>query len=111
MLSSSTMFALLALLAGCGLDTGPIGNTGSPAAVVTVSNNTFTPASVTVAVGETVKWSWAAGAANHNVTFDDGPASITKNNGTFTRTFGVAGTYGYECTIHGSAMAGTVVVQ
>lgn len=75
--------------------------------------NTFTPASLTIARGGTVTWTF--GARPHNVTFAaaagapaDSAGSIT--NATVTRTFTSAGTFNYECTIH-SGMSGTVVVQ
>lgn len=103
-------FTVVAVLSGCG-GKGPTGNPGGGPNAVTVSNNQFTPSNTTVNVGATVTWTWASGAANHNVTFDDGPASFTKNNGTFSRTFSIAGTYGYHCTIHGAAMSGSVEVQ
>jgi len=112
MLLSGTTFTMLVVLAGCGFGgDGPAGNPGGAATAVSISNNAFTPSSVTIAAGATVRWTWVSGAANHNVTFDDGPASFTQNNGTFSRTFADAGTYGYQCTIHGPAMSGTVVVQ
>ena len=49
--------------------------------------------------------------AQHSVTFDDGTTSPTQDQGTYTRTFGAAGTYNYHCSIHGAAMAGTITVQ
>ena len=82
-----------------------------PPASVTVANNTFTGGTQTVAVGTTVTWTWAQGAVNHNVTFDDGNKSSTQNAGTYTRKFTTAGTYPYHCTIHGPAMSGTITVQ
>jgi plastocyanin len=85
--------------------------TGSTSNSLTVSNNLFDPNSTTVPVGTTVTWTWAVGSVNHNVTFDDGTKSGTQNTGTFTRAFTAAGTYNYHCTIHGSAMSGTIKVQ
>jgi plastocyanin len=75
-----------------------------------VGNNFFNPSSVSITAGEGVVWTWSAGAAQHNVTFDDGPASETQSSGTFSRTFASAGTFPYHCTIHGTAMSGTVTV-
>jgi plastocyanin len=88
--------------------TGP-----TPAAnAVTVGNNFFSPAATSVAAGTTVTWTWADGAVEHNVTFDDGgPNSPTQSSGSFARTFANSGTYAYHCTIHGAAvMHGTVTV-
>lgn len=102
----------LALLGtACGDNTGPGGET-----VVSVSDNSFSPASATVAPGGTVRWNWL-GSAQHNVTWVN-PAgtsnSPTQSSGTFTRNFSNAGTFDYFCTIHGTAtsgMRGSVVVQ
>jgi plastocyanin len=44
------------------------------------------------------------------VTFDDGVASPTQSDGTYSRTFAAAGTYTYHCTVHPS-MTGTITVQ
>ena len=86
------------------------GNTGgSTSNAVAVADNNFNPSSTTVAVGTTVTWTWT-GASRHNVTFDDGPKSADQSSGTFTRAFTAAGTYNYHCTIHGTAMSGTVTV-
>ena len=91
----------------------PGGSSGSPTATsaVTVGNNNFTPANIQVAVGTTVTWTWDASAVTHNVTFADGVASGDKGaNATYTRTFGTAGTFQYQCTIH-PGMTGSVLVK
>ncbi|HEV8241883.1 MAG TPA: Calx-beta domain-containing protein [Thermoanaerobaculia bacterium] len=76
----------------------------------------FSPATITIAVGQPVCWTWNTGGTSHNIKADDGsfttgqPASTT----TFQRTFTTPGTYGYYCQVHGSptgGMRGTVVVQ
>lgn len=100
--------------------TPPSGNTPPPAGGISVSNNYYSPATKTVPVGTNVQWSWNsctgdpyAGqtCTSHSVTFDDGTTSPTQDQGTFARTFTVAGTYNYHCAIHGAAMAGTITVQ
>ena len=89
---------------------------------VTVSNNLFTPANVSVSSGTTVTWTWDScsggdaygngqSCVSHNVTFDQGSSSATQSRGTFARAFPSAGTYPYHCTIHGLSMSGRVVVQ
>src|SRR6266568_5976411 len=82
---------------------------------VTVNDNFFSPQGVTAAIGDTVKWTWAPGAIDHNVTFQDGPASPTQSSGTYIRVFTALGTYRYRCTIHSSSftsgMIGSVTVQ
>jgi plastocyanin len=77
---------------------------------VSVQDNTFVPASSTIAEGGQVTWTWA-GSNQHNVTFASGTNSVDQSSGTFSRTFPSAGSFPYQCTIHGSSMSGTVVVQ
>jgi plastocyanin len=77
-------------------------------------------ATKTVAVGTTVQWAWnsCTGDAysgqicvSHSVTFDDGTTSATQSQGTYNRMFGTAGTYPYHCSVHGTAMSGSITVQ
>jgi plastocyanin len=100
----------------------PGGNNNPPPSSnnVTVSNNAYSPASRSVAVGSTVQWSWntctgdvytGQTCTSHSVSFDDGLSSPTQDQGTYSRTFNAAGTYNYHCAIHGAAMAGTITVQ
>jgi plastocyanin len=116
----------LALLASCGGYSTPMsptdgGGGGTPTPyTIQVVNNSFSPSTLTVPVGTTVTWSWAAGAMDHNVVPDDGsmpsgsgvPASAPH---TYTFTFGTAGTFHYHCQVHGGpggvGMSGTVTVQ
>lgn len=116
---STTLLAGIALVAAaaCGGDggsdtTAPPNPTPPAANTVTVNNNLFSPADMSVATGTTVTWQWAAGAVDHNVTFDDGDHSPTQSSGTFARTFNTPGTYPYHCTIHVAlGMRGTVTVS
>ena len=93
---------------------------------VLVQNNYFTPSTLTVPVGTTVKWTWATctggsnpynggvgeTCVNHSVTWDaGGTASSTQLEGTYQRAFATPGTYDYHCAVHGVAMSGKVVVQ
>jgi adhesin/invasin len=83
------------------------------AADVTVSNNVFNPAAVTIAATGTVTWTWNSGGIVHNVSFITmGAPSNVPNTGSGSqqRTFPNAGTFNYECTIH-SGMTGSVTVQ
>ena len=98
----------------------PSGNTPPPSNGISVSNNAYSPATKTIAVGTTVQWSWNSctgdvysgqSCTSHSVTFDDGQTSPTQDQGTYSRMFTTAGTYTYHCAIHGAAMAGTITVQ
>jgi plastocyanin len=58
----------------------------------------FTPSTLTIRRGDTVRWSWR-GTVPHNVT---GPGfhSRTATRLTFSRRFTRAGTFRVRCTIH-----------
>jgi plastocyanin len=77
-----------------------------------VQDNEYNPATVNITTGTTVVWTWASGNYNqHSVTFNDGVTSSTsKMSGTHSRTFQSAGTFSYYCDVHGTTMAGSVVV-
>jgi plastocyanin len=87
---------------------------------VTVGNNFFAPAAVTINPGDTVVWQRLSGF--HNVAADDNSFRLGEppNGGagsnwtTVSRTFTDPGTFGYYCEIHGSPggvdMAGTITV-
>lgn len=81
---------------------------------VTAGNatQTFTPASVDIAQGGVVTWTF--GALTHNVTFGaqaGAPANIpTTTNQVISRTFNTIGTFNYDCTVH-AGMSGTVIVH
>lgn len=72
----------------------------------------YNPASVTINVGDKVTWK-NDHSSPHTVTANDG--SFDSDNispqGTFQRTFGVAGTFTYRCKLHPATMAGSVTVQ
>ena len=80
-------------------------------------NGTQNPAVDTVAVGSTVTWTWTAtGTTSHSVQSTAAPSfensAIESGNGkTYAVTFNTAGTYPYDCAVHGSAMRGTIVVR
>jgi plastocyanin len=93
---------------------------------VTVQNNSFSPATVTIAAGTTVTWTWdtctsgydpytgsSTTCVDHAITWDapGGTDSATQSKGTYQRNFATAGTYNYHCAIHGAAMSGKVIVQ
>lgn len=100
----------------------PLGNTPPPAGGISVTNDAYSPASKTVAVGTMVQWSWntctndpynygGSTCAPHSVTFDDGTTSSpTQDQGSFSKTFTAPGTYTYHCAVH-ATMTGTITVQ
>lgn len=79
---------------------------------VAISGLSYSPASVTVNVGDSVTWT-NSDAQAHTATADDaswGTGTITGSGGTGAVTFSTAGSFPYHCTIHPS-MTGTVTVQ
>ena len=84
---------------------------GTAATVEATTQNSFDPKNVTITRGGTVTWTFAT---LHDVTFDSqgAPGNIAaKSSGQSALTFPNAGTFNYHCTIHGSGMNGTIVVQ
>ncbi len=110
---SPITFTAHAILGGGG------GGGGGETAIVAVSGppiNKFSPATITITVGETVTWRWATGAVGHNVTPDNGTIPAGEENlfsapHDYSYTFTQAGTYTYHCAAHGAAMSGIVVVE
>ena len=90
--------------------TGTLGATATVAAGS--ASNTFQPQVVGVARGGSVTWSFAA--LEHNVNFSGGggaPANIPNTtNASVSRTFGTAGNFPYDCSLH-AGMTGTVIVR
>lgn len=90
---------------------GPGGGAHKAAsASVTIADFFFSPASVTVAIGDTVTWH-NTGQAPHNATANDGSFKTPDlNQGrSASHRFTSAGTFSYICTIHPN-MHGTVRV-
>jgi plastocyanin len=106
-----TICTVLISASACSSSTGTSGQVPANTVQATTSL-TFNPGSLTVAVGASVSFVFQSVA--HNVTFNavtGRPADIgTSTNTTVARTFGAAGTFVYQCTIH-AGMAGTVIVQ
>jgi plastocyanin len=100
---------LVALLAG-----RQIASAAAPPAAgaeVKIDNFTFTPATVTVAVGTQVTWTNRDDIPHTVVTEDKAIKSkALDTDEKFTYTFTKPGTYVYFCSIH-PKMKGTVVVQ
>src|SRR5262245_29293007 len=78
-----------------------------------VHNTSQNPAVDTIAVGGKVTWTWR-GAVNHSVQSTGSPSftsSAIQATGTYQRTFNAAGSYHYDCAVHGATMTGIIVVK
>ena len=77
-------------------------------------NGTQNPAVDTIPVGGTVTWNWV-GALSHGIQSTGSPsftssATLTGVGSQYSFTFNTAGTYTYDCVVHGTSMTGRVVV-
>jgi len=103
----------IALAACSGGKAGPTESTQRTGATVVASAQArFTPSVITVPVGGTVTWRFEATA--HNVTFRQAvgaPSNIdgANANTSIPRSFSVAGTFVYDCTLH-PGMSGSITV-
>jgi plastocyanin len=79
-------------------------------------NGSSNPAVDTVAVNETVTWTWAAGTSLPHSVESEGSPSFTSSGilsgagNTYQFTFTAPGTYQYDCAVHGHLMTGRIVV-
>lgn len=86
---------------------------------VEVSSNVFTPADITIELGDTVTWTNVSGVHNvdgRQMSYPGNPASFYSgpagDGWTFSHVFDVPGFYDYECNPHtGMGMTGTVMVN
>jgi plastocyanin len=92
------------------------GGTAAKTVQVTMKNIQFSPKSLSVAKGATVKWT-NDDSVNHDVTKKGGPgpqfASGSGNlakGATYEQTFKTAGQIKYVCTVH-PGMEGTITVK
>src|SRR5271157_3986817 len=83
----------------------------STEAAVKIDNFSFTPATITIPVGTTVRWT-NHDDIPHTVVSDDKAfkSKVLDTDEQFTYTFTKPGTYSYFCSIH-PRMTGKVVVQ
>jgi plastocyanin len=100
-------FAFVLALTICASAFGSVG--------VSVEDDFYSPANITVAKGTTVVWSWN-GRSSHSVTSGTPSAPTTtfnsgiQSSGTFSFTFNQVGTFPYFCMVHGTMMEGSVNV-
>ena len=80
-------------------------------------NGSTNPAVDTVAVGGSVTWTWTnTGNVPHGIQSLGSPsfptgAVLTGDGNSYRVTFNTAGTYQYDCLVHGTMMPGTIVVR
>jgi plastocyanin len=116
-----TIFAFGLVGLGCsGSTSNPYGSSptspapaSAPPNTVLMTGMTFSPTTITVAVGTTVTWKNADGIA-HTSTSDTGvwdTGNMAAGASTVT-TFKTAGTYPYHCLYHAAmGMKGSVIVK
>ena len=127
--TAASVILTLASVAACGgsdgssVTGGMVGGGGGGAAgtvavgtgiqYVSGHNGTMNPAVDTIIAGATVTWTWT-GALPHGVrsvgtpTFTSSPTHT--GSGTYVATFTNPGIYQYDCSVHGQAMTGRIVV-
>jgi plastocyanin len=94
--------------ASAGVDTVQFGNFFFKS----VRNGTQNPAVDTVLAGGKIVWIWVSGS--HGVQSLGSPSftsSTVLSSGSYSFTFSTAGTYQYDCLVHGTLMTGTIVVR
>jgi plastocyanin len=100
--------ALTLSVSGPGAPAAATATAGDPGD--TISDYKFSPASLTVHVGDTVSWT-NAGPSAHTATARNGSfnTGLLQKGQSGSFTFSHAGTYSYYCTVH-PFMHGTIVV-
>lgn len=96
--------------AACGENEVTGAGVGGHTLAIDVKDNFYTVTPDTIAVGDSVTWTWRGGES-HSVTFATGSSSSTQTSGTFKRGFPTAGSFDYHCVVHGLAMSGVIVVH
>src|SRR5438067_5704155 len=119
-MKASSSFLAVAMLATI-VSLFAYANSASAATIdVTVAPNgdlVFSPSSVTIHPGDTVRWTWAASFHSSTSGIPGAPngiwdSGILNQGATFSHTFNSAGTFPYYCIPHGGCcgMVGTVIV-
>ena len=109
---TTALVGLLAATSACG---GDDSSSSVPANtfVVQVSDNKFSPVSLTVPKDTKVRWTWS-GRNPHSVVGKFGNKDVSseqhKRSGSFELTLDTPGTYSYQCGVH-PEMTGKIIVQ
>jgi plastocyanin len=120
MISTAFLLAVLSIINSCSKSTDK--NTPDSVTVpnatpgvneVLIQDMLFSPATISVTAGTTIKWTNKDGMP-HTVTSNAGSAEIFNsgsltNGTTFTWKFNTAGTFNYHCALHGGMNASVVV--
>jgi plastocyanin len=88
-------------------------NIGTGIQFVSSHNASTNPAVDTITAGAAMTWTWS-GTLPHSVRSTGTPSftssGVRTGAGTYSVTFTTPGTYKYDCSVHGAAMTGTIVV-
>lgn len=85
--------------------------TPRPEAKITISDNAFAPAQLTVKAGTKVVWEWG-GSNPHSIMLAGQDSGQKTGSGTYERTFDTPGSsFPYQCGVHGASMSGRIVVE
>lgn len=125
-MSAALALTTLATVAGvaCGGDDGPAKPASTVVAArtssqggdakITVSDNKFEPAAGTVKVNNEAIWEWKGNNPHQVVgTFQGEKVESLRltGAGTFIFSFSKAGTFSYQCGVHGASMSGRIKVE
>ena len=87
--------------------------TSASAAVrpVDIAGFAFVPQSVTITMGDTITWTNRDAAAHSARVNGVGTTAVLTQGQSGSLPFMIAGTFPYDCGIHGASMTGTVIVR
>jgi amicyanin len=102
---------ILLMVAGRAKNSGFTAAEEKPPVEIKIDNFVFSPSTITVPAGSTVRWT-NHDDIPHNVVSDDKTikSKVMDTDESFSYTFAKPGTYNYFCSIH-PKMTGKVVVQ
>jgi plastocyanin len=98
-----------ALMMACGLLALPLVAYAATSSV-DIQGFAYVPTPITIRVGDTVTWT-NRDSAQHSARFAGMGTAILSMGQRGSLTFTTAGTFNYDCAVHGASMQGTVVVQ
>lgn len=100
--------SVLTVVAAVAVSAGSPALTRAATHAVTISDFAFAPATLTIAVGDTVTWT-NEDAIEHTATGAGFDSGLLAQGASFSHTFTAAGTFDYVCTPH-PTMTGRIVV-